>query len=159
MPTEMDSEGRELVTLSELEDTALVLSAYAGLCLGDPAAALTRARTVLLREDGSARLRFLARCYASEAELALGQVDVDLSFYLAHDGSMLSQTSKLVNYGAMQVAQADLTGALATYLQAYSISPNDTNVIKGVAYVYLRLGKIKEALLIANYNQPITPIT
>lgn len=153
---ESESEGRVHLSLSDLEDGVLLNLAYVNLCLRNFHPALTYARQVVLKGAATSdRSRFLAQSYAAEAFCMLGEANsVDPGFYAANDSADLSLAHRLHNSATALVYQGDLDGALAKYLQAVALSPLDPEVLRGILYVYMRQGKLKEALQLCRRLNP-----
>ena len=153
---ETDVENRIHLSLSELEDSVLLNLAYVNLCLQNFLPALKYCEQVIQKEAGvSERNRFLAKTYATEARCFLNESKaLDLSFYGAYDGKDLLPASRLVNIATVLIYQGDLAGAVVKLMQAFSLSPNDPDVLRGLMYVYLRQGKVKEALQLSRRINP-----
>ena len=155
-PNEFDGDGRAHLSLSDLEDSILLNLAYVNLCLNNYLPALTYARQVILKATGTSdRSRFLAQSYAAEAFCMLGEsISVDPTFYASYDGMEISTAHRLHNFATTLVYQGDFDNALAKYLQAYAVSPQDPVILRGVMYVYMRQGKLKEALQLCRRLNP-----
>ena len=153
---ELDAEGRVHLSLSDLEGSILLNLAYVNLSLNNFLPALTYARQILLKGTGaSEQNRFLAQSYAAEAFCMLGEAsNVDPAFNANSDGLDVSAAHRLHNFATALVYQGDLDGALAKYLQAYALSPLDPVLLRGAMYVYMRQGKLKEALLLCRRLNP-----
>jgi tetratricopeptide (TPR) repeat protein len=146
------SDNRVVLSLSDIEDSTLVLLSYVCLCLGDFVVARKYALNVMHKDAAvSERLRHLARAYYTEAQCSLGSVKAsDLELYsTGDDNTCLAPTAKLANMAAALLLGGDLAGALQRYSRAYSLSPSDPVVLRGIVYIYLRQGKVKEALQLA----------
>lgn len=146
-PLEGESAARDFLSLSELEDRALLLLSYCNLCLRNHVSALRHATFLMSKPGVGDKVLELARCYAAEARFSMCDLaGIDLALFADESMTCLSASSRLVNAAAVQATRGNLSAAAALYTKALELSPSDVNAIRGLVYVFLRQGNVKDAL-------------